>query len=84
LVSNAICSLLTDFVENGRFAALIMLCLFSLVPGFNFSLLLFQAIKLTKAAESIITEDSGALLQKRIVELEKGKEMPQRAVDHST
>jgi DNA-binding MarR family transcriptional regulator len=40
-------------------------------------------MKLTKVVESIIVEDSGASLRKRIVELERDKKVLQLAVDHS-
>jgi hypothetical protein len=37
---------------------------------FNVSLFLYQAVKLTKVAETIIAEDGGAPLRKCIAELE--------------
>jgi hypothetical protein len=80
---NAVCDLLTEYLEDVRFAIFVMLWLFTLLLGFNFSLLLFQAMKLTKAAETIIAEDNGALIQKCIAELEKDKQMLQRVMDHS-
>jgi FtsZ-binding cell division protein ZapB len=39
-------------------------------------------MKLTRAVEAIIAEDSGMLLPKHIVELEKDKDALQRTVDH--
>jgi hypothetical protein len=39
---------------------------------------------LTKVAETIIAEDSGDSLRRRIMELEKDKDALQRALDHST
>jgi hypothetical protein len=39
-------------------------------------------MKLTKVAESIIAEDTGASLHKRIAELERDKKVLQLAVDH--
>jgi SMC interacting uncharacterized protein involved in chromosome segregation len=41
-------------------------------------------MKLTKVAESIIAEDSGAPLRKHIAELEKDRDMLRLALDHST
>jgi hypothetical protein len=38
---DAVCGALTECLEDVRFAALVMLCLFALLLGFNFSLLLF-------------------------------------------
>jgi hypothetical protein len=41
-------------------------------------------MKLTKVAESIIAEDSGAPLRKHIAKLEKDRDMLWLALDHST
>jgi hypothetical protein len=39
-------------------------------------------MKLTRAVGTIIVEDSGASLRRRVTELEKDKDVLQRVVDH--
>jgi uncharacterized protein YlxW (UPF0749 family) len=67
---DAVCGLLAECLEYVSSVVFAMPYLVICCWVFSVSLFLYQAVKLTKVAETIIAEDSGAPLRKCIAELE--------------
>jgi hypothetical protein len=79
---DVVCGLLTECLQDISSAVLMMSYLFARCWVFTFSFFCTYAVKLTKDAETIITEDSGASLRQRIAELEAQKNTLQHVVDN--
>jgi hypothetical protein len=66
---DVVCGLLAEYLQDVCSTMLMMPYLFVCYWVFNFSLFLYLVVKLTNAAQAIITDDSGALLCQQVAEL---------------
>jgi hypothetical protein len=81
---DVVCGLLTKCLRDVSSAMFVMPYLVICCWVFNVSLFLYQAVKLTKVAKTIITQDSGLSLHQRITELKAENSRLKDAATEST